>query len=456
MKSLAFVLCLIFAAPSIAAEHLCAKPGEVTAAVKKAQPGDVIILADGTYHSADLVLDGTGTADRPIVVRAATPGKVVLMGSSRLRIGGSYLVVEGFYFWQVFQPEGLIVFRSGVTHEAQHCRVTQCAVIDCNPKAEDPPGPWISMMGSHNRVDHCLLKDKTYAGSVLDVWIVGNTTEPVSHQIDHNYFGLRSKLITHRDGDILYVGRGAVPSTASRIVVEANLFDQCDGGIDIITNCASETTYRQNTFLNSNGSLTLRMCNRCQVMNNYFIGGSVVSSGGVRVSGEEHTVASNYFVNLTGTDDMAALAIMDGYTRPKSTGYSETKRCVIAENVVVRCESPIAIGAADRHASRGSGDRLAPRETTLQSNIIVGSGKIVELKSASADLAWRGNFYDTGELGVRRPTDPPTTPDAWRQVPIGIGQRFGLACPMPPPAFGPQIPPLRHADVGPTWFSLVP
>lgn len=86
---------------------------------------------------------------------------------------------------------------------------------------------------------------------------------------------------------------------------------------------------------------------------------------------------------------------------------------------------------------------------------MVGSRKIVDMQDTSALLDWRGNFYDAGELGIRQPTGPPVPPDAWRQVQLGAGKRFGLDWPAPPPAFGPQIPP-RYADVGPAWFAITP
>jgi poly(beta-D-mannuronate) lyase len=456
MKYSLFALSLILPGRLVAAEHVCASPRDVTAAAAKAQPGDVIRLVDGTYRSAELVLDASGTAERPIVLCAATPGKVVLTGTSCLRIGGSYLIVAGLYFWKAFHPEGLIIFRKGVAHEAHHCRVTQCAALDCNPRGEEPAGPWIVMFGAHNRFDHCALQGKAYAGSVLDVWVRGNSTAPVAHLIDHNYFGARPQLKSHTNGEILYVGHGALPSAASQIVVEANLFDRCAGGVDCVTNCASETIYRQNTFLGSAGSLTLRKCRRCRVTDNYFIGGNIAHSGGVRISGEEQTVAGNFFVHLTGTGDMAALSIMDGYTTPKPSGYSATQRCTIAENIVVRCTSPMAIGVPDRQATRKSGDRVPPWENALSSNVVVGSRKIVDMQNASALLNWRGNFYDAGELGIRWPANPPIAADAWRQVPISVGRRFGLDWPAPAPAFGPQVAPLGYAEVGTAWLPISP
>ena len=81
-----------------AAEKLCTTVAEITAAAKSAQPGDTVLLRDGTWTDADIAFEAGGTADQPITLRAATPGKVVLTGRSRVRIAGQYVVVDGLRF----------------------------------------------------------------------------------------------------------------------------------------------------------------------------------------------------------------------------------------------------------------------------------------------------------------------------------------------------------------------
>jgi len=48
-------------------------PAELTAAISSAAPGDEIVLADGTYPLTGASCSTDGTANQPIVVRAATP-----------------------------------------------------------------------------------------------------------------------------------------------------------------------------------------------------------------------------------------------------------------------------------------------------------------------------------------------------------------------------------------------
>jgi poly(beta-D-mannuronate) lyase len=451
MKWKILILCLVLTTPLAAAELRVESPGQVAAAAKKAQPGDVIVLADGTYRSTEMVFHAQGTSERPITLRAATPGKVLLGGSSCLRIAGSHLVVEGLYFWNGFHPEGLISFRHGLRHEAQHCRVTQCGVVDCNPSGEEPTTSWIALFGTHNRVDHCVIQGKLNNGPALSVWIDPDQKEPNFHQIDHNYFGPRPTLRNHDSGEVIRIGQGTAPSVATRILVETNLFDQCAGGLDIINNYGAETAFRGNTFLRSTGSLTLRACQHCLVADNYFIGVGALQSGGVRVSGEEHTVANNYFNTLLGQGGLAPIALMDGSSSVKSGGSLPARHCVISGNVIARCQQAFCIGSPRPDTRRSHDDRLPPQDCTLSENVAVEvRGKIIDQHSPAERLTWRSNVYSSDELGVG------ATPEAWTALPIPLGARAGLAWPQHAIARGPQAPPVASADIGPSWFSLKP
>lgn len=53
------------------------------------EPGDVIILKNGTYTTEERIrFLGSGTADNPVIFKAETPGGVVFTGGPRLTIGG--------------------------------------------------------------------------------------------------------------------------------------------------------------------------------------------------------------------------------------------------------------------------------------------------------------------------------------------------------------------------------
>ena len=57
---------------------------EFDAAIAAVEPGDKIVLANGTWMDVELKLSGDGLADRPIELTAEEPGKVIITGQSNL------------------------------------------------------------------------------------------------------------------------------------------------------------------------------------------------------------------------------------------------------------------------------------------------------------------------------------------------------------------------------------
>ena len=63
--------------------------------VAAAQPGDTVVLADGTYNNPSaIVIDRKGTAAQPIVVAAQTIGGATISGAAGLTFGSNAAYVE--------------------------------------------------------------------------------------------------------------------------------------------------------------------------------------------------------------------------------------------------------------------------------------------------------------------------------------------------------------------------
>ena len=82
---------------------------EFKAAVKAAQAGDKIILANGTWTDTELKFYGTGTTEKPITLTVEEKGKVFLEGQSNIRVGGEYMHVEGLVFRNGHTPSGSVI-----------------------------------------------------------------------------------------------------------------------------------------------------------------------------------------------------------------------------------------------------------------------------------------------------------------------------------------------------------
>jgi len=214
------------------------------AAVSSASPGDTIILKNKTWTNTTFGFYATGTEENPIVLTAETPGEVILTGSSRIEIYGKYLEVQNLDFKDGALSTGHVVeFRKGSSELAENCRLTNCRILNYNPTSDETEYKWVSIFGKNNRVDHCTFSGKNHQGALLVVWLNGSANY---HQIDHNYFSDIPRL--DRNGaETIRIGTSTNSMTDSRSVVEHNVFEKCDGELEIISNKSNFNIYRFNT-----------------------------------------------------------------------------------------------------------------------------------------------------------------------------------------------------------------
>ncbi len=376
-----------------AADHTVANPAEFARLQKLAKPGDVLILKNGTWADAALLFDAQGTAEKPITLRAETPGQVMFTGKSRLRIGGQHLVVEGLWFKDAGdRKDDVIEFRANSNKPATNCRVTACAITDYNPPNKKQDYRWVSLYGVRNRVDHCYFAGKQHAGTTLVVWV---SDKPNYHQIDHNHFGPRPRL-GENGGETIRVGTSEVSMNNSRTVVEFNLFQECNGEVEIVSNKSCENIYRHNTFLHCEGAMTLRHGNRCVVEANYFIGDHRKNTGGVRIIGEDHRVVNNYFAELGGVESRSALTLMNGLKDSPLHGYFQVKRAVIAFNTFLNCKSSVLIGYV---SDNPKGADLPPVDCVFANNLLESATTpIFKVDTEPVNWKWDGSIA-VGAIG---------------------------------------------------------
>ncbi len=420
-------------------------------AVETVQPGDTILLANGVWRDARLDFDADGMEGDTITVKAEAPGKVILTGTSRLRIGGSYLKVEGLWFHRGALDGGhVIAFRTKQDRPAHHSRLTQCAVTEYNPPNWLTEYKWVSVYGTHNRVDHNYFAGKTHDAATLVVWLEDPPDhQPNYHRIDRNHFGPRPPL-GKNGGETIRIGTSHRSMQDSRTVVEYNLFEQASGEHEIISNKSGENVYRHNTFLESEGTLTLRHGNRAVVEHNFFLGNGRPGTGGVRIIGEDHLVQDNYFAGLQGDSSRAALPIMNGVPDSPLNRYFQVKNARIANNTFVDTRVTILYGMGmDREKS------LPPQGVSFTDNIVDADSPVpvIFARASPQDITWRGNVFYGSDPGMPLPEGI-----LWENPKLLVG-KDGLWRPDPAgPAAGKGAAlarrPLTPADAGPAWFSL--
>jgi poly(beta-D-mannuronate) lyase len=361
-----------------------------------ARPGDTLTMTNGVWSNASIAFAGYGLPNAPIVLRAETYGGVVIKGASNLRISGKHLVVDGLLFKNGYSPSGAVVEFQGTNGVSDSCRLTNSSIIDFNPADSLKDYKWISLYGTRNRVDHSYLRGKKHMGTTLVVWL---SDKPNYHLIDHNYFASRPELYGLNGGETIRVGTSDWSMYDSFTTVEYNLFEECNGEIEIISNKSCENIYRYNTFVSCQGTLTLRHGNRCTVEGNFFFGNKSPNSGGIRIIGEDHKVFNNYIHGTAGNSMKSALTIMDGVDSSKLNEYFQVKRAVVAFNTFVDNRTTFNIGA------KGTGCTLPPLDCVIANNVVYTTqSPIVTYSDTPLNMTWQGNIFYGASLGITQPS----------------------------------------------------
>lgn len=452
-----WILLLVLSTPAMGREFLVGSAkdlGEV-----KAAAGDVILLRDGEWKDQDLVFVATGTAEQPVTLRAQTPGKVVLVGKSNLVVEGEYGVVSGLML------KGGSQAKDGIAIKGSHNRVTQCAVVEGTHKFS------VHLFGYQNRLDHCYLAGKTSEGPTLQIE-ADDKQRPARHQVDHNHFGPRPPL-GQNGGETIRIGYSHQSMNTCGTQVERNLFDRCDGELEVISNKSCANIYRFNTFHQCAGMLTLRHGNRCTIESNFFIGNHKKGSGGIRVIGEDHFIVNNYIEAV----ERGGVWITAGIADSPLNGYFQARACVIAFNTIVDSKGP----CIELDAGMGSSKRtLLPKEIVIANNLLSpGEGGTLFKGKEGEGWKWMGNIaagkdeapragvtmadpmLNRGEGGLFRPAN---------QSPVigaAQGENKGIQMDIDDQPRGPKRDvgcdqvvdapvtnrPLTASDVGPSWMA---
>lgn len=387
-KSIILIGLLLTSFSSKADIHRINSAAELSEVCLTIQQGDIVVLADGTYTDQHFTFMGEGTSEHPITLRAETSGKTILNGSSRLSIAGEYLIVDGLLFLGGALESGSIIeFRGNYSLPTQHSVLRNTAIKDYNPPDIDTRYFWVSLYGYGNMVENCSFSGQSHSGVTVCVRLQDG--KPAGHTIRRNYFSNRP------DGkgngfETIRIGIGKHRMTNAQCVVSQNLFEACNGELEIISNKSCENTYAENTFLNCSGTLTLRQGNRCKIENNVFIGGDNKGAGGIRITGEAHHITGNYF---SGTKGRAGGAIsLRAGTPGNNRGYPQVKNCIIDSNTFV--DNPGTLFALDSGFNQDSAN-LLPEDVTISNTLMLvpaDAESIIAAKNQPTGIVWKKNI----------------------------------------------------------------
>ncbi|APY00971.1 chondroitinase-B domain-containing protein [Lacinutrix venerupis] len=414
MKKITSILCLLIlliacSKPTIDNQITVSNVEELNLALKEVKAGDNIVLTNGTYKDVEIILTGEGTKNQPITLKAETPGKVFIEGTSSLEISGNYIEVSGLFFRNGHSPKtNVIAFRTSEKEVANHSKVTNCVILDYNNLERDQDNLWVQLYGKHNEFSNSYLAGKTNGGPTLRVDLKGNQSIRNFHKIINNHFGPRPRKGGAR-GETIQLGSSFTSMSPSNTLIANNLFEECNGEVEIISSKTNFNIIKNNVFYKSEGSVVTRHGNYVTVDGNYFIGDGVNDQyGGIRIINTGHWVINNLFYKIKGKNFRSPIAIMNGIPKSPLNRYNQVTDVVVAYNTFVDSSSPWQFGVGTNIAQADvlpkSEIRSArPLRTEVVNNIIYNSegdaNPIIEHDKADG-VTFASNVIDNNGVEV--------------------------------------------------------
>ena len=365
---------------------------EFNSAMKNAVAGDNIVLANGIWENAELLVNAKGTAKNPIVITAEEKGKVIFSGLSNLRISGEYVEVSGLVFENGYTPTSEVIsFREKTGIYANNCRLTECVIENFSNPERFATETWVALYGKNNRVDHCVLSGKRTSGVTMIVRLIDEACQNNKHKIDHNYFGYRQNLGAN-GGETMRIGTSHYSLTTSGTNVEANYFDRCDGEHEIISNKSCGNTFKNNTFFECRGTLTYRHGHDNTAEGNFFFGNGKDHTGGIRIINERNKAINNYFYDLKGYRFRGALVIMNGVPNSPINRYNQVIGGVFANNTFVGCDHIQLCAGSDAERS------LPPVDSKIENNVFYHQSreKLFTVYDDISGIEFNNNYANSG------------------------------------------------------------
>ncbi len=369
---------------------------QLKSAVNSAQPGDTIVVRNGSFDTdGSVTIRNNGTVDKPIVIKAETVGGTELINESYFDFRKcSYITLNGF----IFSSTDVTAIKLQASH---HIRITN----NVFRIKETESVKWVLIGGIwddpnaisyENKIDHNIFENKTMPGNFITIDGTGDPTYLVSQRdtIEYNYFKNNNPR-AENEKESIRIGWSEMSLSSGFTVVQHNLFEDCNGDPEIISVKTCDNIIRNNTFRRCKGTLSLRHGDRNTVNGNYFFGENIEGTGGVRIYGKDHKIFNNYFEGLTGTKWDAPITLTNGdYDGTSATSkHARIDNATIVFNTLVNNSHGIEIGFTNNNRYS-----KPPRNVTIANNIIVGSeNELVKIISLPVSFIWQSNiFYPDG------------------------------------------------------------
>ncbi|OLQ72889.1 hypothetical protein BIT28_06810 [Photobacterium proteolyticum] len=376
IKLLPISMLIIFSGLSHASDLQATNKADLFKSLKRAKCGDTIYINDGIYKDVQFKANKVCSSKKQLTLTSKNPGKVSFTGDVNIMLTGDYFTLSGINF-----VDGNRDYDSDlITVRGKGNRISN----NNFDSFDDSKGIWIKLEGTHSLIDHNSFSGKKTKGSYINIDVDSST--PSYHKVSYNYF--TRPLLGGNGGSASRVGHGSMHDYNARNIFEFNLFDNENGESEVVSIKSSENIFRNNTFLNSKGHLSLRQGKRNVVIDNYFLGSGAAKENGLFVRGEDHLVFNNYFYNMApskkkkdfGTISFGASSSKFDQKRAdrglNPFHFPKTKNVFLVNNTTVQSKSSsIVIGS--QYSLKDKKNR-----STLPENIYIINNILSNAKSA--------------------------------------------------------------------------
>lgn len=381
-------------------------------AIAQATPGTTIVLADGTYRgSKALQISGKhGTSTSPITIKAANRGRAIIAGADVLHIvRSSHIVVEGLKITNTGTATRSVAVQ---LDGSNHIRLTR------NSFAVPATGNkmiWLEIKGensSDNQIDRNDFNGKSDPAPVIAFsGYTNGSIKQISQRdvIEYNHF--RNVTFSEENGnETIRLGISKISLSKGQNKVQYNLFENCDGDLEVVSVKSGDNEVRYNTFINNRGGLTSRHGHNNKFYGNFFFGDGVKEKVlGIRVYGNDHKIYNNYMEGITGDAIFLDSGKYDGGTdgKPKNPTEEDLSsqwrvyRATVVNNTIVNSKVGITVG------STNTTKKYAPTESWVANNIVANKTGVLYHEPSSTDTVFKGNigFGSTLNNASRGPSE---------------------------------------------------
>jgi len=192
-------------------------------AINNALPGDVIIVANGSYTTTEsIVIAVKGTKEKPVSIKAETRGGVEIGGARGFTVssGSVYIIIDGFRFTHA-------TGTAGIAAGADHCIITH-NMYECKaPPDSKGTKPYLNVSGDDNEISYNTFQNKTDEGQMLSIQGPGGDRMAKRTWVHHNYFNNFPPKANNCSA--IQVGLSGRSMDSAFCLIEYNLFIKCAG-----------------------------------------------------------------------------------------------------------------------------------------------------------------------------------------------------------------------------------